>query len=65
MPNSPRRASTCELVLALMPNRPISDRHRLEQVRHRECTVEQRQRAVADFGRQRDVVIARALQRRA
>ena len=24
MPNSPRRASTCELVLALMPNRPIS-----------------------------------------
>ena len=39
-------------------------RDRLEQVRHRERAVEQRQRAIADFGGQRDVVIARALQRR-
>jgi len=42
MPNSPRRASTCELVLALMPNNPISTAT-ARQVRHGKRPIEHTQ----------------------
>ena len=60
MPNSPRRASTCELVLALMPNRPIrtataSSRYVTAKVRSN-----RRERALADLAGNGDVVVAAA-----
>ena len=63
MPNSPRRASTCELVLALMPNRPISTATASSRYVTANVRSNTAQRQPADLARHGDLVVAARAER--